>query len=146
MKSDCRAHKLVRKLGLQKQCTYIGILENSASTHTRHFSVSLSTSSPHVIFNTQRATIFIMEGTETTARPTVRSSTPALMDASTTLASTTSSPTEIPTTSSPTERPSTEKPKASSPSQRPASYSPTNAVPTDKPTTSKPAGKATVTG
>ncbi len=82
IKSGCRAHTFFRKLGLQKQCAYIRILENSAN-ETKCLSVSLSTSNPHVVFNIQNATIFIM-------------------DASTTLASNTSLPTEMPTTSTPT--------------------------------------------
>jgi len=60
--ADCRALKFTRQSGIQRKCTFIGIIDDKSKEGTEQFSVHISSSNPYVTFDIQRAMVTIEEG------------------------------------------------------------------------------------
>ena len=58
---ECLLFKFTRKAGIQKECAFIRIVEDSIKEGNEQFSVSLSSFNSQVVFGTEKATITIVE-------------------------------------------------------------------------------------
>ena len=73
---DCLFLKFTRRIGKQKKCAFIRIVDDSVQESAEQFSVLLTSVDPHVTFRTREATVTIVEdSTPATPAPTEETAT-----------------------------------------------------------------------
>ena len=69
--------KFNRKVGIQKECAYIRIVEDFIEEDNEQFYASLSSPDPQVVFGIQKATITIIEADTPTLMPSAANEKPS---------------------------------------------------------------------